>query len=104
MSTGLNRFNPTWSLFIPKDVLVYLLYNVFSFKVIMFPAQKDSTVMFNCSPMGWLLANSSFLTHGAATISSQLLFLPAFLSVTEASHSNATMMVISLCLLKRVST
>lgn len=77
---------------------------LFSNKVIVFPTQKDSTVMFNCSLWGWLLASSSFMTHRAGTISSPLLFLPAFLPVTEASHSNATMMVISLCLSKRVST
>uniref|UniRef100_A0A3Q3IL56 C2H2-type domain-containing protein n=3 Tax=Monopterus albus TaxID=43700 RepID=A0A3Q3IL56_MONAL len=50
------------------------------------------------------LAVSQWLLHDTwnwSTISSPLLFLSAFLAVTESSHSIATMMVISLCLSKR---
>lgn len=58
---------PTHLLF--QRMCLYLLYNVFSCKVIMFPVQNGSTTMFNCSPSSWLLANDSFMTHGAGTIS-----------------------------------
>lgn len=61
--------------------------------------------MSNCSPLG--LADGQGLLHDTwrwCTISSALLFLPAFLAVAEPSRFNATMMVISGCLSKRLST
>ncbi|XP_078796165.1 uncharacterized protein LOC110017411 [Oryzias latipes] len=65
-------------------------------------SEKNPTGMFNCSPFFcWLPASSSFTTQGAGTIGFPLLFLLAFLLVTETSCSNATMMVIPLCLSKQ---
>lgn len=66
--------------------------------------QRKITPMSNCSPLG--LAAGQRLLHDTwrwCTISSALLFLPAFLAVAEPSRFNATMMVISGCLLKRLS-
>lgn len=67
--------------------------------------QRQITPMSNCSPFG--LAAGQGLLHDTwrwCTISSALLFLPAFLAVAEPSRFNATMMVISGCLSKRLST
>lgn len=102
---GLIYLNSTCLNIIPEDVFVPVVrYILFPYKVIVFPAQKDSTAMFNCSLR--LAASQRLLldTWRWCTISSPLLFLSAFLAVTEVSHSNATMTVISLCLSKRVST
>lgn len=58
---------------VPEDVFVPVVQCIlFSNKVIVFPAQKDLTVMFNCSISGWLLASGSFMTHGGGTLSAPL--------------------------------
>lgn len=79
--------NPTRLNIIPEEVFVPVVrYILFPYKVIVFPAQKDSMAMFNCSSG---LANSQRLrldTWRWCTISSPLLFLSAFLPVTEVSH------------------
>lgn len=79
--------SPTRLSVIPQEVFVPVVrYILFPYKVIAFPAQKDSTAMFNCSPG---LATSQRLrldTWRWCTISSPLLFLSAFLPVTEVSH------------------
>lgn len=102
---GLTHLDSACLNIIPEDVFVPVVqYILFSNEVIVFATQKDSTVMFNCS---LALAASQRRLHDTwrwYTISSPLLFLSAFLAVNEASHSNATMMAISLCLSKRVST
>jgi hypothetical protein len=69
-----------------------------------FPSPKALAT--SCFRPRWRHSRRSSMTHGAAPLpgSSVLLFLQPFLSVTETSHSNATMMVISLCLSERVST
>lgn len=70
---GLIWLNSTCLTIIPEDVSVPVVQCIlFSNKVIVFPTQKDSTVMFNCSLSGWLLASSSFMTHGAGTLSAPL--------------------------------
>lgn len=66
--------------------------------------QRKITPMSNCSLS---LAAGQRLLHDTwrwCTISSALLFLPVFLAVAEPSCFNATMMVISGCLSKRLST
>lgn len=72
---------------IPEEVFVPVVrYILFPYKVIVFPAQKDSTAMFNCSP-GLATRQRLLLdTWRWCTISSPLLFLSAFLAVTEVSH------------------
>lgn len=70
---GLIGWNGTCLTIIPEDVSVPVVQCIlFSNKVIVFPTQKDSTVMFNCSLSGWLLASGSFMTHGAGTLSAPL--------------------------------
>lgn len=99
--------NSTCLTIIPEDVFVpaFVQCILFSNEVIVFPTQKrlNSDVQL----FSFRLAVCQRLLHDTwswYTISSPLLFLSPFLAVTEASHSNATMMVISLCLSKRVST
>lgn len=91
---------------IPKDVFLYLLHNTFcSLTRWLCFKQWKITPRSNCSPVG--LAAGQGLLHDTwrwCTISSALLFLPAFLAVAEPSCSNATMMVISGSLSKRLST
>lgn len=91
---------------IPEDVFLYLLHNTFC-SLTRWLCFKQQKIMprSNCSPVG--LAAGQALLHDTwrwCTISSALLFLPAFLMVAEPSCSNATMMVISGSLSKRLST
>lgn len=91
---------------IPEDVFLYLLHNAFCSRTrwLCFK-QRKITPRSNCSPVG--LAVGQGLLHDTwcwCTISSALLFLPAFLAVAEPSCSNATMMVISGSLSRRLST
>lgn len=103
---GLIWLNCTCLTIIPEDVFVPVVQCIlFSNKVIVFPTQKG--FYSDVQLFLFRLAVSQQLLHDTwswYTISSSLLFLSAFLAVTEASHSNATMMVILLCLSKRVST
>lgn len=91
---------------IPKDVFLYLLHNTFySLTKHCVSSMRKITPWSNCSPVG--LAAVQGLLHDTwlwCTISSVLLFLPAFLAVAEASCSNATMMVILGSLSRRLST
>lgn len=91
--------------FIPEDVFLYLLHNtVCSLTRWLCFEQQKITMRSNCSPVG-LAAGQGLLhdTWRCCTISLALLFLPASLTVAEPSCSNATMMVISGSLSRRLS-